>query len=180
MSPQHYPIEAGKLYGGEYPGHPMPDIAKIRLRHLVTLGIRTFVDLTAPADRMAPYEGLLGELEDEVGILLRRISLPIADMGIPEASETMLTILRSIRESSNQAPAVYVHCWGGIGRTGTVVGCWLRESGYDSESALAQVQHLYASHMLKVSLHPESPQTPAQKDYIRFWQPGGDSPSVQR
>ena len=21
--------------------------------------------------------------------------------------------------------AVYVHCWGGIGRTGTVVGCWL-------------------------------------------------------
>lgn len=175
MIPQHYPIEAGKLYGGEYPGDRKPDVAKIRLRHLVTLGIRTFVDLTTPADRMAPYEGFLTELEEEVGAPLRRISLPIADMGIPEAGETMLTILRHIRESSSVAPAVYVHCWGGIGRTGTVVGCWLRECGYDGESALAHVQKLYASHMPKVSLHPESPQTPAQKNYIRFWKPRNHS-----
>ena len=40
---------------------------------------------------------------------------------------------------------------------------------YDSESALARVQHLYASHMPKARIHPESPQTPAQKDYIRNW-----------
>lgn len=177
MIPQHYPIEAGKLYAGEYPGHPEPAVAKVRLRHLVTLGIRTFVDLTAPADRMAPYEELLRELEDEAGTLLRRISQPIADMGVPRAGDAMQTILGSIRESSNQAPAVYVHCWGGIGRTGTVVGCWLRECGYDPESAVAQVQHLYASHMPKVSLYPKSPQTPAQKDYIRFWQPGGGTGS---
>jgi hypothetical protein len=48
-------------------------------------------------------------------------------------------------------------------------GCWLRECGHDPESALAQVQHLYASHMPKIRIHPESPQTPAQKDYIRKW-----------
>jgi hypothetical protein len=52
MIPQNYPIEEGKLYGGEYPGHRNPEVAKIRLRHLVALGMRTFVDLTAPADRM--------------------------------------------------------------------------------------------------------------------------------
>ena len=145
------------------------------MRSLVTLGIRTFVDLTAPADRMAPYEKWLAELE-EASSPLRRISLPIADMGIPEADGNMLTILKSIRESSHLAPAVYLHCWGWIGRTGTVVGCWLRECGYDAVSALAHVQHLYASHMPKVRIHPESPQTPAQKDYIRFWQPGGGGP----
>jgi hypothetical protein len=170
MIPQHYPIEAGTLYGGEYPGDRNPDVARIRLRSLITLGIRTFVDLTAPADRMAPYEELLAELEVEAGSPLRRISLPIADMGIPGAGGTMQTILKHIRESSRRAPAVYVHCWIGIGRTGTVVGCWLRECGYDPESALARVQHLYASHMPKVRIHPESPQTPAQKDYIRNWQ----------
>lgn len=175
MIPQHYPIEAGKLYGGEYPGDRNPDVAKIRLRHLITLGIRTFVDLTAPADRMAPYEELLSELEEEAGSPLHRISLPIADMGIPEGVGIMQTILKCIRESSSHAPAVYVHCWGGIGRTGTVVGCWLRECGYDAESSLAHVQHLYASNMPKVRIHPESPQTSAQKDYIRFWQPGSDS-----
>ena len=60
-----YPIEEGKLYGGEYPGHRDPDVAKIRLRSLITLGIRSFVDLTAPADRIALYEGLLTELAEE-------------------------------------------------------------------------------------------------------------------
>ncbi len=169
MTPQHYPIEEGRLYGGEYPGHREPGVARIRLQSLITLGIRTFVDLTAPADRMAPYERLLAELEEEAGSPLRRISLPITDMGIPETSGTMRAILESIRESGSHSPALYVHCWGGIGRTGTVVGCWLRECGYDPESALAHVQHLYASHMPKVRIHPESPQTPAQKDYIRNW-----------
>lgn len=123
MIPQHYPIEVGKLYGGEYPGHPDPGIARIRLRHLIALGVRTFVDLTTAADRMAPYEGLLVELEEEAGSLLRRISLPIADMGIPDAGGTMRTIMGSIRESSQLAPAVYVHCWGGIGRTGMEKFC---------------------------------------------------------
>ena len=169
MTPQHYPIEAGRLYGGEYPGHRDPDVARIRLRQLITLGIRTFVDLTAPADGMAPYEELLAELEEEAGAPLRRISMPVRDMGVPENAATMQTILRHIRHFCCEDPAVYVHCWGGIGRTGTVVGCWLRECGHDPESALAQVQHLYASHMPKVRIHPESPQTPAQKNYIRNW-----------
>jgi hypothetical protein len=172
MIPQHYPIEAGKLYGGEYPGDRDPRVARIRLRSLITLGIRTFVDLTAPADRMTPYEELLGELEEEAGAPLRRISLPVRDMAVPENAETMHEILQSIRESTDRAPAVYVHCWGGIGRTGTVVGCWLRECGHDPESALARVQHLYASHMPKVRIHPESPQTPAQKNYVRNWLAG--------
>ena len=169
MLPQHYPIEKGQLYAGEYPGAREPAGARARLLRLVEIGIRTFVDLTGPADYMASYEGLLAELEEEAGEPLRRISMPIADMGIPEASETMQAILRAIRESSSQAPAVYVHCWGGIGRTGIVVGCWLRDSGHDPQSALAQVQHLYSSHMPKVRIYPESPQTLAQKDYIRHW-----------
>jgi predicted protein tyrosine phosphatase len=169
MVPQHYPVEEGKLYGGEYPGHREREVAKTRLRCLITLGISTFVDLTAPADRMTPYEKLLKELEEELGMPLRRFSLPLDDMAVPESAETMQAILISIRESSQRAPAVYVHCWGGIGRTGTVVGCWLRECGYDPETALARVQHLYASHMPKARIHPESPQTPAQKDYIRNW-----------
>lgn len=100
--------------------------------------------------------------------------LPIEDMGIPDAKETMEAILKHIRESSSIAPAVYIHCWGGIGRTGTVVGCWLRESGYDSASALDRVQHLYSSNMPKVRFHPESPQTLAQKNYVCSWQPLGE------
>lgn len=172
MIPQHYPIEAGKLYGGEYPGDRNPEVAKKRLRHLVTLGIRTFVDLTAPADGMVPYDGLLTELEKETGTTLRRISQPITDMGVPNTEEAMRTILNHIREACLHAPAVYVHCWGGIGRTGTAIGCWLRECGLDPEAALSRVQLQYSSHMPKVRRHPESPQTPAQRDFIWNWASG--------
>jgi hypothetical protein len=35
MIPQHYPIEVGKLYGGEYPGDRNPDVARTRLRSLI-------------------------------------------------------------------------------------------------------------------------------------------------
>ena len=170
MIPQHYTIEEGKLYGGEYPGAITPAAAKARLRCLTDMGLRTFIDLTAPADNMAPYEGLLAELASEVGAPLQRISLPIPDMRIPTA-ETMCQIMSAIRTSIEQSPAVYIHCWGGIGRTGTVVGCWFRECGYDADAALLRVQHLYSSQMPKFRIYPESPQTHEQRNFIRSWKP---------
>ena len=171
MIPQHYPVEEGKIYAGEYPGARSPEFAEARLKHLIGKGIRTFVDLTAPADDMEPYDDLLAKLEQETGFPLRRISMPIRDMGVPRSTETMRAIMDAIRDSNENSPAVYIHCWGGIGRTGTVVGCWLRECGYDAEAALEQVQDLYSRHMDKVRNNPESPQTREQRNYVRNWEP---------
>lgn len=171
MIPQHYPIEAGILFAGEYPGDRNPEIARARILSLVKLGVRTFVDLTSPNDPLVRYEGMLVEVEQEIGIPLRRISGSIPDMDVPDSDDTMLSIMAAIRDSIESGPAVYIHCWGGIGRTGTVVGCWLRESGHDPEAALAHVQHLYSSHMpkAKAGKYPESPQTEEQKNYVRRW-----------
>ena len=142
------------------PGEPAA--AEAKLRALVDIGVRTFIDLTAPEDMMASYEDLLEDLANETGAPLRRISLPVPDMGIP-TEITMREIMSAIRQSIKEAPAVYVHCWGGIGRTGTVVGCWFRERGLDPDSALARVQHLYSSQMPKVTIFPKSPQTAEQR-----------------
>jgi len=171
MTPQHYPITPGILFAGEYPGDRNPEIARTRILSLVEMGIRTFIDLTTSKDPLVRYEGMLVEVEQETGIPLRRISFPIPDMDVPDSDETMLSIMAAIREAIEAAPAVYIHCWGGIGRTGTVVGCWLRECGFDPEAALEHVQHLYSSHMpkAKAGRDPESPQTEAQKNYIRQW-----------
>jgi len=170
MSPQYYTIEAGRLYGGEYPGSKVVGEATARLRSLITMGVRTFIDLTTSDDRMEPYEGLLAELEGEFGVPLRRISLPIPDMRIPSSVDTMREIMDAVRKFIEQDPAVYVHCWGGIGRTGMVVGCWLREQGCDPDSALERVQQLYSSQMPKFRIHPESPQTREQRNYVRRWE----------
>jgi hypothetical protein len=170
VTPQHYTIKEGRLYGGEYPGSRIIDEAEARLRSLISIGVRTFIDLTTSDDGMEPYEGLLPGLESEAGTSLRRISIPVPDMRIPGAVGTMREIMSAIRKSIEQAPAVYVHCWGGIGRTGMVVGCWLRELGYDPDLALKHVQHLYSSQMPKVRIHPESPQTNEQRDYVCRWE----------
>lgn len=171
MIPQYYTIEEGTLYAGEYPGALTPAAAKARLRRLIAMGVRTFIDLTAPADRLEIYAGVLAELASEVGVPLRRFSFPIPDMSIPDSTDTMRDIMSAIRQAIVQAPAVYIHCLGGIGRTGTVVGCWFRECGYDPDAAVKRVQLLYSSQMPKVGSYPESPQTRKQRNYIRSWQP---------
>jgi protein-tyrosine phosphatase len=169
MKPQFYPIEDRLLYAGEYPGHWDPTIAKARLEHLLATGIRTFIDLTTPLDHLEPYGGLLEELGAEQGLSLMRISVPVPDMGVPDNPETTRRALAAVGQAIATSPAVYLHCWGGIGRTGTLVGCWFRQCGLAPAAALARVQKLYATHMPKVSLHPESPQTAAQKRYVRAW-----------
>lgn len=178
MTPQHYPIDPGILYGGEYPGDWDPDSAKVRLRQLIAIGIRTFVDLTASNDEMEPYEELLAELEQEMGVSLARFSMPIPDVGIPQSTEHMRSILSAIRTGIRQGTAVYIHCWGGIGRTGTVVGSWFRECGLGSDSALERVQDLYSAHMPKAKSreHRRSPETREQMDYVRHWQPEFNQP----
>ncbi len=174
MTPQHYPIEPGTLFGGEYPGDRKPEIARVRITRLVEIGVRSFIDLTTGEDPLESYGQLLVELERETGTPLRRISIPVQDMGVPDSAKTMLSIITAVRGAIQTSPAAYIHCRGGIGRTGTVVGCWLRECGLGPDDALARVQQLYASRMPKVCFHPESPQTPVRKNYIRLWQSSGD------
>ena len=59
----------------------------------------------------------------------------------------------------------YVHCWGGAGRTGTVVGCLLRAQGFDAAAALAVIERRWGS-MEKRNRHPFSPETAEQVAFI--------------
>ncbi len=120
---------------------------------------------------MESYVGLLAELEQETGTQLRHIAAPIPDIGVPGTEEVMTTIISVVRDSITTGPVIYVHCWGAIGRTGTVADCWLHECGLGSGETLACVQHLYATHMPKAKdvRYPEPPQTREQKNYIRGW-----------
>ena len=61
--------------------------------------------------------------------------------GVPRSSE-MTAILDDIDTSIADARPVYVHCWGGHGRTGTVIGCWLTRHGRLGSDALAEITAL--------------------------------------
>lgn len=169
LPPQFYPVVPGSFYAGEYPGHTHEETAIERLEFLAELGVRVFIDLTTGADGLVPYEDLFPKL----GIRgLSRVAHPVFDMEIPDSPQVMRDILGSIRDALAEQRPAYLHCWGGIGRTGTVVGCWLREQGMSAVAALAKVQRLYQTMpKSRGGLHPYSPQTKAQRDYIRQWTP---------
>ena len=66
-------------------------------------------------------------------------------------------ILARIRDEMNAGRIVYVHCWGGKGRTSTVVGCLLIDDGLDYESAIVRIAELRAGTRKAIDACPESP-----------------------
>ncbi len=82
----------------------------------------------------------------------------------------MAVILDTIDDALADGHQVYVHCWGGIGRTGTTVGCWLVRQGHDGPSALAEVARLFGA-TLKGQAGRHSPETSAQCDWVKTWRP---------
>ena len=91
----------------------------------------TFVSLTEE-DELSPIGANLLSYAPAVATQAARtgeratcLRLPVRDLSIPSI-DGMRTILGVINLSLEAGRPVYVHCLGGIGRTGTVVGCWLR------------------------------------------------------
>lgn len=100
--------------------------------------------LTGPADRLAPYAPLLQALATARDLTVTHQRFHIPDMGICDAAQ-MNHILDTIDEHVSAGRGVYVHCWGGVGRTGTVIGCWLVRHGATGDAALQQVLALFKS-----------------------------------
>lgn len=162
--PDCYWVEPGRLLAGEYPGDEDDDIARERLGALLDAGVRTFVDLTE-AGELESYEAPLMAEADARGIAVRYHRHQIRDLDVTDRPG-MCAILDVIDDAIAQGAPVYVHCWGGIGRTGTVVGCWLVERGRTGDQALVDIVLLRDGTRKRQTM---SPQMPAQHDFVKQW-----------
>lgn len=163
--PDSYWLIEGQLLAGEYPGHWQEGKAREKLHLLLDLGIRSFVDLTETIDPLEPYEPLLREVAAELALDVRYQRLPIRDMGIP-TTDRMTEILDRVRSELAAGSPVYFHCWGGIGRTGTVACCWLVEEGHDCDAAFERLNVLRGR---TPDGYKDSPQTDEQREFVRAW-----------
>jgi hypothetical protein len=160
-TPESYRVAEG-LLAGPYPGSLDPAAAMRRLRAFSRHGVTVFVDLTHPADPLEPYERWLAPAS-------RRVSHPIVDMGTTTVPH-MTRILDDVDAAIASGGSAYVHCWGGLGRTGTVVGCWLVRHGLDGGDAIARIAELRRD---LADAFVASPQTAAQCAMVSAWKPGG-------
>jgi atypical dual specificity phosphatase len=82
--------------------------------------------------------------------------LPIRDFSAP-SSEQLHCAIAAIDEAVGQGQRVAVHCGGGLGRTGTVLACYLVHQGTPPDDAIERVR----------ALRPGSIETRAQVAAIR-------------
>lgn len=149
------------LIAGEYPSSEDPLVARAKLDLALAEGVTLFIDLTE-SDELLPYHDMLPETS------VRYERLPIVDTRIPSDPETVHRACALIDAEIQSGGKPYVHCWGGIGRTGLIVGCWLVNQGLSGAQALDEVQRLYAT-TPKVKRRPRSPETDTQRAYVLGW-----------
>jgi protein-tyrosine phosphatase len=158
--PNSYWVVPGSLLAGEHPAGDAPPEARQRLKLLVRAGIDAFIDLTQVGERLDYRPLLPGHVH--------YLRSPIIDTHVPVDPAEMRAIQMHIKAMLAGKRKLYVHCRAGIGRTGTVIGCYLAEQGLDGAEALKQLNRLWRQ-SARSSSWPKVPQTPEQADYILQW-----------
>lgn len=166
--PESYWVLEGRLLAGEYPlAFSNPQANQLRLLSFLQQDFDTFVDLTMPGENQ-PYAESLAALAaaQRKTALYRRFG--IGDFGLPRP-EQMRQILAFVEQRLAEGGKVYLHCFGGIGRTGTTVACYLVQQGRPPAEALRQLAEWWQQ-VPKSAHYPHSPETLEQEAFVLAWQ----------
>ena len=165
-----YWILEGKFAAGAYPGKEHSGIHELDAENIQALessGIEVFINLTQD------YEGGTDAHLDRYDAFLSSNAVierfPIRDVSVPPA-DLMNEVLDCIDTNLAEGRAVYVHCWGGLGRAGSTVACWLMRHGYTTaDDVIDTLADLRRGD--RGAGHRMSPETPAQCEFVLSWPP---------
>ncbi len=178
-----YWLVPGAILAGPFPGSDEEFAYKLRLRALYDAGIRAFINLQQEGEMASSsrkydedYSKIFRNFlvqnneKDIPGGFLKRF--PILDRGIPSV-EQMISILDEIDSLVSMNIRIYIHCWGGIGRTGTVAGCYLMRHGItDRRTVLDEIFLLRKTYVDEALLSLRSPETEEQEQFVLDWKKG--------
>lgn len=114
---------AGRLLCGAVPPEPFEESIEALTRAGVQAVVCLLEDRELPAGLLHSYQ--------EAGLDVVRF--PIPDFCAPEAAPAFGHLLIDLLGRLARGQGVFVHCRGGIGRTGTVLACLLKTVGEGSD-----------------------------------------------
>lgn len=164
-----YWVVPGLLLCGAYPGDQDPDERRAKVQVLVGAGVQTFINLMEEdetnyaGEPFVPYDDLAREFCADA----QCVRYPIKDLSVPLPAD-MDVILAAIDESLAAKRPVYVHCWGGVGRTGTVIGCWLLRHGHANPGNVLDVL-MGLRKQDRERRHRMSPESAEQQRFVKGW-----------
>jgi hypothetical protein len=167
-----YWVVPNKFLAGAYPGSKDHEEGRAKITSLVECGIRFVINLMEKDERnfsgeeFEPYEDILGRAASALGVEIRLKRTPVRDLQVPSRHE-MVEILNTIDRAIENGQPVYVHCWGGVGRTGTVVGCYTIRHGL--ATGIDVLERIAVLRRNEDTAHRLSPETWDQRVMVQSW-----------
>jgi protein-tyrosine phosphatase len=163
-----YWVLPDQFLAGENPAAASEAATIRRVQALLRSGITVYYDLTEHPDHRSLYDSILYQQASEYQMGIRYYNFPIPDFTAPP-EKLVKIILDSIDLNLQSGSKVFVHCHAGIGRTGTLVGCWLAWHGTTGQAALGRLSRLRSQ---TPSWFRSAPETPGQVDRVLNWKKG--------